>query len=82
MREHLGFLRVSSAIMKTAAWIFLILGLLGGLSILRGIMVIPETPRWMGLILMLIYAFIFLLLYLVSRIADLLIDIINEMKRE
>jgi len=36
MREHLGFLRFSSAVVKVAAWIFLLLGLLGGVSLLLG----------------------------------------------
>lgn len=30
MREHLGFLKTSSAVVKIAAWIFLLLGIIGG----------------------------------------------------
>ena len=33
MREHLGFLKVSSAVVKVAAWIFLFLGIVGGASL-------------------------------------------------
>ncbi len=80
MREHLGFLKTSSAVVKVAAWIFLILGLLGGTSLLLGL--IPENPRWMGLVLLAVYSFLFFFLYLIAKIADLLIKIINEIKKE
>ncbi|MDD2689295.1 MAG: hypothetical protein PHT41_03990 [Candidatus Omnitrophica bacterium] len=80
MREHLGFLKTSSAVVKIAAWIFLALGLIGGLSLLWGL--IPENPRWMGLVILAVYSFLFFFLYLIAKIADLLIKIINEIKKE
>ncbi|MCM8795736.1 MAG: hypothetical protein NC928_03515 [Candidatus Omnitrophica bacterium] len=80
MREHLGFLRVSSVVVKTAAWIFLFLGLIVGISILAGL--VPSNPRWTGLIILAIYAFFFFFFFLIAKIADLLIKIINEIKKE
>lgn len=80
MREHLGFLRTSSAVVKVAAWIFLFLGVVGGISIILGLA--PGNPRWMGLIILAIYAFSFFFFYLIAKIADLLIKIINEIKKE
>ena len=80
MREHLGFLKTSSAVVKIAAWIFLLLGLLGGVSITLGF--VPNNPRWMGLVILAIYAFLFFFLFLIAKIADLLIKIINEIKKE
>ncbi|MFA5275704.1 MAG: hypothetical protein WC417_02285 [Candidatus Omnitrophota bacterium] len=80
MREHLGFLKTSSAVVKVTAWIFLLLGLLGGVSIVLG--VVPDQPRWMGVIIIAVYAFLFFFLYLMAKIADLLIKIINEIKKE
>lgn len=80
MREHLGFLKVSSAVVKIAAWIFLFLGLIGGISIISGL--VPGNPRWMGFIILAIYAFSFFFFYLIAKIADLLIKIINEIKKE
>ena len=77
MRQHLRFLKVSSTIVKIAAWVFLFLGLAGGFSILFGL--VPEQPRWMGLVVLAVYAFSFFIFYLIARIADLLIKIINEM---
>ena len=71
MREHLGFLKTSSAVVKIAAWIFLLLGLLGGVSITLGF--VPNNPRWMGLVILAIYAFLFFFLFLIAKIADLLI---------
>ena len=76
MREHLGFLRTSSTAVKIAAWIFLCLGITGGASLLLGL--VPNNPRWMGLIVLAIYAFLFFFLYLIAKIADLLTRIINE----
>ena len=80
MREHLGFLQVSSAVVKVAAWIFLILGVIGGIAIILGI--VPGNPRWTGIIILVIYAFFFFFLYLIAKIADLLVKIINEIKKE
>jgi len=80
MREHLGFLRVSSAVVKTAAWIFLFLGLLGGVSLLLG--AAPGNPRWMGGIILAFYVFVFFFLFLTAKIADLLVKIINEIKKD
>jgi len=80
MREHLGFLKTSSVVVKIAAWIFLCLGLIGGVSII--LRLAPGYPRWMGLIILAIYAFLFFFLFLIAKIADLLIKIINEIKKE
>lgn len=80
MREHLGFLKASSAAVKIAAWIFLFLGIVGGTSIIFGL--VPGNPRWMGLIVLAIYAFAFFFFYLIAKIADLLTKIINEIKKE
>ena len=80
MREHLGFLRTSSAVVKIAAWIFLFLGIIGGVSMILGY--VPGNPRWMGFIVLAIYAFSFFFFYLIAKIAELLIKIINEIKKE
>jgi len=80
MREHLGFLKTSSVVVKIAAWIFLCLGLIGGVSII--LQLAPGYPRWMGLIILAMYAFLFFFLFLIAKIADLLIKIINEIKKE
>ncbi len=80
MREHLGFLKVSSAVVKVAAWIFLFLGLLGGISMLSG--AVPGNPRWMGIIILAVYVFMFFFFFLIAKIADLLAKVINEVKKE
>ena len=80
MREHLGFLKISSVVVKIAAWIFLFLGVVGGVSIILGF--VPGNPRWMGLIVLAIYAFLFFFCFLIAKIADLLGKIINEIKKE
>ncbi len=80
MREHLGFLKVSSAVVKTAAWIFLFLGATGGIAMLLG--KVPGNPRWTGLVVLVVYVFMFIFFFLIAKIADLLIKIINEIKKE
>lgn len=80
MREHLGFLKTSSTVVKVAAWIFLILGLAGGLSIIFG--GVTGNPRWMGGVVLVVYTFFFFFLFLIAKIADLLVRIINEIKKE
>ncbi len=80
MREHLGFLKVSSAVVKIAAWVFLLLGILGGSSVILG--KVPGNPPWMGVFILVIYVFLFFFLYLIAKISDLLIKIINEIKKE
>jgi len=76
MREHVDFLNTSRTAVKVAAWIFLFLGAIGGISILLGL--VPGNPRWMGLVVLALYAFFFFFFYLIAKIADLLIKIINE----
>ncbi|MDD5044008.1 MAG: hypothetical protein PHU91_01425 [Candidatus Omnitrophica bacterium] len=80
MREHLGFLKVSSVVVKIAAWFFLVLGVFGGIAMLSG--VVPNYPRWTGIFILGVYIFIFFFLFLIAKISDLLIKIIREIKKE
>ena len=80
MRKHQRFLKASSAVVKIAAWIFLFLGILGGASLFFGM--VPGNPRWMGLIILGVYAFAFFFLMLVAKIADILGLIISEIHKE
>ena len=76
MREHLGFLKTSSVVVKVAAWIFFAFGMIGGLSIVLGAVPGAPYPRWMGFVVIVFYAFLFFFLFLIAKIADLLIKII------
>ena len=80
MREHLGFLKASSTVVKIAAWIFLFFGILGGLSMIfrAG----QGGSRLVGAVVLVGYTFFFFFLYLIAKIADLLVRIINEIKKE
>jgi hypothetical protein len=80
MREHLGFLKTSSAVVKIAAWIFLCLGILGGASLFFG--KDQGYPRWMGIVILVVYVFMFFFFFLVAKIADLLAKIINDLKKD
>ncbi len=78
MQKHLGFLRFSSAVVKVAGWIFLFLGILGGVSLLLGAS--AGSPRWMGVVILAFYVFVFFFLFLTAKIADLLVKIIDKLK--
>ncbi len=80
MREHLGFLKVSSAVVKTAAWIFLLAGIIGGGAMMLGFL--PGSPRWAGMLVLAAYTFAFFFFFVIAKIADLLISIIHEIKKE
>ncbi|MDD4953379.1 MAG: hypothetical protein PHG40_00545 [Candidatus Omnitrophica bacterium] len=80
MREHLGFLKTSSAVVKIAAWIFLFMGILGGVSVILG--KVPGYNPAVGYVVLAGYIFAFFFFYLIAKIADLLIKIINEIKKE
>jgi len=80
MREHLEFLKVSSVVVKVAAWIFLFLGLIGGVYLILG--AAPGNPRWRGIVILAFYTFMFFLFFLIAKIADLLVKIINEIKKD
>lgn len=80
MREHLGFLKMSSAVVKVAAWVFLFLGVVSGISTFLKAEL--PYPRYVVLIGSAMYVFLFFLLFLIAKIADLLIKIINEIRKE
>jgi hypothetical protein len=80
MREHLGFLKASSAVVKTAAWIFLLLGLFGSIIVFLG--KAPGRGPIEGAVNLALAVFFFFFFYLIAKIADLLIKIINEVKKE
>jgi len=80
MREHLGFLKTSSAVVKVAAWIFLLLGTVGSVGIILGY--VPGKTTADGIIILSFIIFFFFLFYIIAKIADLLIKIINEIKKE
>jgi len=80
MREHLVFLETSSAAVKLAAWIFLFLGIAGGFLIIIGRM--PGKTIQDAAINIAMSVFLFFFLYLIAKIADLLVKIINEIKKE
>lgn len=80
MREHLGFLRTSSVVVKVAAWIFLLIGIFGAASIF-----LKESTGYSRLTIVfgsVLYIFFFFLFYIIAKIADLLVKIINEIKKE
>jgi hypothetical protein len=80
MREHLGFLQTSSTVVKIAAWIFLFLGLLGGAGIILGR--VPNKSSLEGVFILAFFVFLFSFLYIIAKMAELMIKIINEIKKE
>jgi hypothetical protein len=76
MKKHLKFLKTSSLTVKIAAWFLLLLGYLVGISVILG--ALPDIPRVSGLIILAVYSFLFFFLQFVSRIADTLVNLIEE----
>lgn len=76
MREHLGFLKTSSGVVKIAAWIFLFIGVVGSIYIILGR--IPGKSTLEGLVNLAMSAFFFFFFYIIAKMADLLIKIIQE----
>lgn len=86
MKEY-RFLKVARTIFKVLAWLVLVLGILVGIIVLitggavptdaltpQGIP-IPQTPKAAGLIFMVMGALYFLILYTISEIIGLLLEI-------
>ena len=80
MREHLEFLKFSSTVVKAAAWIFLFLGLAGSAATFLGRL--PGKTTLDGAVNLVSAIFFFFLFYVIAKIAELLIKIINEIKKE
>lgn len=80
MQKYLKSLKTSSVVIKVVAWIFLCLGILGGVSVIFGLA--PGSPRWTGIIILAIYGFFFFFFNLIAKIALILREIISEIKKE
>ena len=80
IEKNFGFIKISSRLIKIAAWTFLLLGVTSGMATL--IAPSGNTPRWMGVYFILIYGFGFLLIYFITSIGDLLLEIWQFLKKE
>jgi hypothetical protein len=75
VRKYIFFLKCSSVAVKVAAWIFLFLGIIGAVTLFSGAS--QDNPRWMGAVILIFYSFLFGLLFLIAKIADILVQIIS-----
>ena len=73
MAVHTRFLKTSSLAAKIAAWIFLLLGFLGGIPFALGH--VAGRPRLLGVIIIGIYGFLFFFLYFVAFISDTVVNL-------
>ena len=80
IEKNFGFIKISSRLIKIAAWTFLLLGLTNGIATL--IAPSGNIPRWFGVCFILICAFGFLLIYFITSIGDLLLEIWQFLKKE
>ncbi len=79
MRKYIFFLKCSSVVVKIAAWIFLFLGIVGAVSLFLG--TVPNNPRWVGGIVLVFYSSVFLFLFLIAKISDILVQVINAIDK-
>ena len=80
IQKEYGFLRLSSRLLKIAAWTFLLLGILSGIGTLFG--AAQNIPRWMWIFIILVYVFGFFVVYVIAMIADLLLEMWQFLKKE
>lgn len=73
-------MRLCSRLIKIAAWTFLLLGASSGIATL--VSPAGNTPRWMGVYFILICGFAFVLVYFITLIGDLLLEIWQFLKKE
>lgn len=79
MRKYIFFLKCSSVVVKVAAWIFLCLGIAGAATLFFG--AVQDNPRWVGAALLIFYLFLFSLLFLIAKIADILVKVITAIEK-
>lgn len=80
MRKYILPLKVSSIVVKVIAWIILLLGVMGAVSMFTG--TVPGNPRWMGAIILIVYLIFFGVLFFIAKIADILVKVINAVQKE
>lgn len=80
MRKYILPLKVSSIVVKVIAWIILLLGVMGAVSMFTG--TVPGNPRWMGVIILIVYLIFFGVLFFIAKIADILVKVINAVQKE
>mgnify|MGYP001609672976 FL=1 len=80
IQKEYGFLRLSSRLLKIAAWTFLLLGILSGIGTILG--AAQNIPRWMGIFIILVYVFGFFVVYVIAMMADLLLEMWQFLKKE
>ncbi len=80
MRKHIFFLKCSSIVIKIVAWILLTLGIIGAVTLFSG--GIQGNPRWTGFVVLVFYLFLFWVLFLIAKISDILIQIINSAQKD
>jgi len=79
MRKYIFFLKCSSIVVKVVAWIFLTLGVVGSVTLFSG--GVPNNPRWVGAVVLVFYSFLFAFLFLIAKIADILVKVINAVDK-
>lgn len=72
-------LPVASTVFKVLAWIGGVLGVISALIIFAG-MGTPETPRWMGLVTLIVGAIYFFIFSVASEVVNLLLDMNSRIK--
>ncbi|RJP29181.1 MAG: hypothetical protein C4533_05120 [Candidatus Omnitrophota bacterium] len=72
-------LSIAPKVFKTLAWIGLVLGVISALIIFAG-MATPETPRWMGLVTLIVGAIYFFIFTVAAEVVDLLLDMNARIK--
>jgi hypothetical protein len=80
MRKYIGFLKISSIVIKILAWIFLCLGTLTGVLVFYK--PLPGYSWVSGVVVLGIYGFISFLLFLLGTLASVTVKIIDKIEEK
>jgi len=79
MYGNYKMLQIAPKVFKVLAWIGLCLGVISSLIVFAG-GALPETPRWMGLITLVVGAVYFFIFTVAAEVISLLLDMDSRIK--
>lgn len=79
MYNNYKVLPIAPAVFKALAWIGLCIGIISAVVTFVGVSA-PETPRWMGLVALIVGAVYFFFFLVASEAVSLLLDINKKIK--
>lgn len=80
IQKDAGPLKVVCGLVRIIAWVFFTFGIIHGLGIIFSVS--QEVPKFFGLVTIILYGFGFLIVYLITLMAELLFEMWQFLKKE